>query len=67
MKAIIMSSVFDKRELEGEVRTSVAKESNMTGGRGRHLQAIHQSAFVLFRPNGPMGASDLIIWANGSF
>ena len=41
MKAIIMSSVFDKRELEGEVRTSVAKESNMTGGRGRHLELEH--------------------------
>ena len=24
-------------------------------------------AFISFRPNGPMGASYLIIWANGSF
>ena len=35
--------------------------------RFRVQWAIHQSAFVSFRPNGPMGASYLILWANGLF
>ena len=30
-------------------------------------QHVHQSSYVLFWPNGPMGASDLIKWSNLNF
>ena len=48
-------------------RSGYIMSDQINGGENKDLEAIHQSAFVSFPPNGPMGASYLIIWANGSF